>query len=207
MNLYEQLGVSDDATPDDIKSAYRDRVRAVHPDKGGSNEECAAVNHAYAILSDPSSRAAYDRGDIDEDGSVSAAQALLETIWSEILGNRHTFIAASTDLVAVAQRMTAAVRNQIALDRNKITIERDRLQDIASRLTNADILQAVTQAKAAALTKQLSALDAQDATAVAAAAMLEHAKYRYETDPVRARGGVPYEDLFRRSQYTSTTTV
>lgn len=57
------LGINRTASQTDIKTAYRDKIRTAHPDiAGGSDEEAAHLNEAYAILSDPERRAAYDRG-------------------------------------------------------------------------------------------------------------------------------------------------
>lgn len=58
---YEVLGVASDATTKQIKDAYRRALRSAHPDQGGSVEDSQRVNAAYATLSDPSSRTAYDR--------------------------------------------------------------------------------------------------------------------------------------------------
>lgn len=60
-DLYEILGVARDASPDEIKRAYRRRAREAHPDAGGDEEHFKQVTHAYRILSDPDSRARYDR--------------------------------------------------------------------------------------------------------------------------------------------------
>lgn len=61
MSYYETLGVEPDATADDIKANYRRAAAKAHPDKGGSNEEMARVNRAYAVLSDADKRAHYDQ--------------------------------------------------------------------------------------------------------------------------------------------------
>lgn len=68
MNHYERLGVSPTADPAVIKAAYRARVAAAHPDRadGARDErlrtaETAALNAAYAVLTDPVRRADYDR--------------------------------------------------------------------------------------------------------------------------------------------------
>lgn len=61
MNHYETLGVARDATPEQIKAAYRKASKKAHPDKGGSDEAMAAVNQAHDVLSDPERRKHYDR--------------------------------------------------------------------------------------------------------------------------------------------------
>lgn len=57
---YEVLGVRPDDPLDVIRAAWRTRIRAVHPDRGGDPAEAAAVNAAWELLSDPVRRARYD---------------------------------------------------------------------------------------------------------------------------------------------------
>jgi hypothetical protein len=60
-NPYEALGVLRDATPDEIKKAYQRAASANHPDRAeGDQAKMAEINEAYAILSDPESRARFD---------------------------------------------------------------------------------------------------------------------------------------------------
>jgi len=62
-DYYEILGVERDANQADIKKQYRRLSKEHHPDKGGDGEVFAEINEAYTVLSDPTTRAAYDRGE------------------------------------------------------------------------------------------------------------------------------------------------
>lgn len=63
MNLYEVLGVSKQATVREIKKAFRERIKCVHPDVVGGSGDTALLNrlcYAKDILCDVASRREYD---------------------------------------------------------------------------------------------------------------------------------------------------
>lgn len=64
-DLYEVLGVARNASPEEIKSAYRRLARQFHPDVNPespeSEERFKEIGQAYAILSDENKRVRYDR--------------------------------------------------------------------------------------------------------------------------------------------------
>jgi curved DNA-binding protein len=63
-DYYEVLGVPRDATAEAVKKAYRQQARKYHPDVNKAPEAEARmkdVNEAYAVLSDPERRAAFDQ--------------------------------------------------------------------------------------------------------------------------------------------------
>ena len=63
-NHYETLGVSKDASQDEIRTAYRKLARQYHPDLHPNDENCAnkfkEINEANEVLSDPEKRKQYD---------------------------------------------------------------------------------------------------------------------------------------------------
>lgn len=57
---YQTLGVDRNASPDDIKKAYRKMAAQHHPDRGGDTAKFQDVQAAYETLSDPNKRQQYD---------------------------------------------------------------------------------------------------------------------------------------------------
>jgi curved DNA-binding protein len=63
-DYYQTLGVARDVTADDLKKAFRKLARKYHPDiskEADAEHRMKEVNEAYAVLSDPEKRAAYDQ--------------------------------------------------------------------------------------------------------------------------------------------------
>jgi curved DNA-binding protein CbpA len=64
LTYYELLRVSPRAEPEGVRAAYRKLAQQYHPDKMPGNAQAeqvmAALNEAYAVLSNPQQRARYD---------------------------------------------------------------------------------------------------------------------------------------------------
>ncbi len=76
-DYYAALNISPDATPDDIKRAYRQLARQHHPDAKGQASSTSLLfrqtQEAYELLSHPIKRAAYDRRQAEAGHSLQAA--------------------------------------------------------------------------------------------------------------------------------------
>ena len=77
-DYYAIIGVDEDASVEDIRSAYRERKNALGNANGGSKGEAAKLNKAWNVLSDPYQRGRYDEQrttavddvDVDDDAAV-----------------------------------------------------------------------------------------------------------------------------------------
>jgi DnaJ-class molecular chaperone len=69
---YDILGVTKNASPAAIKSAYRRLAKKLHPDANKQDKKAAnkfaELNAAYEIVGDEDKRKAFDRGEIDAEG-------------------------------------------------------------------------------------------------------------------------------------------
>ena len=60
-DLYQILGVTVQASPAELKTAYRNLVKKHHPDAGGDEKTILELNAAWEVLGDPEYRLEYDR--------------------------------------------------------------------------------------------------------------------------------------------------
>lgn len=92
MDHYATLGVAKNATPDEIKKAYRKLASQHHPDKGGDKAKFQEVQTAYDILSDTEKRKQYDNPSrsyqFEDFGGFSSDNINLNDLFGQIFRNQ-----------------------------------------------------------------------------------------------------------------------
>lgn len=131
-DLYAVLGLGRNAKPTQIKSAYRKKAKAAHPDHGGSAQAFADLNRAYKILSDAALRTKYDEtGEIDPlqaENADGPALNLINAMLAQVLAHDQDFI--EVDLIGA---MSDAFAKEIASHKKVITTLK-RVQTRARRM-------------------------------------------------------------------------
>ncbi len=62
MDYYSTLGITRNASQEEIKKAYRKMAMQHHPDRGGDEKKFKQISEAYEILSDPQKKQMFDMG-------------------------------------------------------------------------------------------------------------------------------------------------
>jgi len=82
-DYYQILGISRDASLEEIKKAFYKLAHKYHPDKGGDEKKFKEINEAYQVLSDKEKRAQYDRfGRVFEGGAGPGFEPGFDFQWS-----------------------------------------------------------------------------------------------------------------------------
>lgn len=117
-NHYDTLNLASDATPDEIKAAYRRAAQQAHPDKGGTQEDMQAINRAYEVLSDPERRAQYDATGEDQqiDENQKAVMELMKILQDAVVRGapdpvKHANTALANGREQVRSRISAVQRD------------------------------------------------------------------------------------------------
>lgn len=90
-DYYEVLGIARDANDKAIKNAFRDLALKYHPDRNkepGAEARFKEIAEAYAVLSDPQKRAAYDSGGMSGIAGFTPADLFAGINFEEIFGGQ-----------------------------------------------------------------------------------------------------------------------
>jgi curved DNA-binding protein CbpA len=93
--LYESLGVTPTATPDEIRAGYRNRVKDIHPDtlpadqRDAAHNAVAELSRARDLLLNPASRQLYDQFGLTDNAAYDPANVRqeAETYLMQLFGN------------------------------------------------------------------------------------------------------------------------
>jgi curved DNA-binding protein CbpA len=187
-DLYTRLDLPRDATPEQVKKAYRRLSKLYHPDPnggGGDPEAFRAVQAAYDVLGDPTSRARYDA--TGETGDRTAVrQKAAETLTSlfSVLMTAELCVPARDNLAELAKKKVAQAMEESAARHQQAKRQAAALRDAASRFTVKD---GAENLPANVLSRQAEAKDAEAAAHDKEFIVLEEAErmlaaYSYRTD-------------------------
>ena len=193
---YAVLGVGRSAAATEIKLAYRRKVQATHPDRGGDPALFMLVVRAFGLLSDPDSRRLFDETGIVDDEAVKGYRREVIVILADMFDAAvETAIATGLRLEAVnfVSQMAAAVETGLLEARGRLArTDRDisALQALRARIRRTDDDHNLFAER---LDAQVAAKTGQHATLKRRVAMLETAlaelgNYESETELIAALG-------------------
>lgn len=110
-NPYDVLGIEPSATAAEIRRAYRDKAKTLHPDQGGGTEAFQDLGEAQRLLLDEERRARFDgTGEVDgsePDNAESAAMDVIASVLENALSRVEGAELVKQDMVAGIVRTIA----------------------------------------------------------------------------------------------------
>jgi curved DNA-binding protein len=131
MDYYSILGISKNASEQDIRKAYKKQSMKHHPDRGGDEEQFKKVNEAYSVLKDPAKRQQYDNPQprFDTNTMGSTGYANFEDMFSTMFRHPHQrprqpmnsdiTVAADVDLADILTGKNLIISYRLSSGRNE----------------------------------------------------------------------------------------
>lgn len=183
VSLYDKLGVPPDATPDEIKKAYRSLAQSKHPDRqGGSTEAFVEIQKAYDVLGDTERRAHYDAtGDDGVDRTAQVAREIAATavagVLAEAIRSCSDTQLAQLNIPGMAKEALQKQARSLSRDANAIEKDVRRLTACLARADKDSVTAGVLTSAIEKATAAVAGIRAQVTDVERAIGLLDEAQY------------------------------
>jgi DnaJ-class molecular chaperone len=185
MSLYTTLGLTKDATDEQIRKAYKSSAQRTHPDKeGGNDNEFKAVQLSYDVLSDPERRKEYD-----ETGNTNQKVDLETEVIQELAGLLNSIIANTdvdhSDVFEAARKQVRTMLMQVSSHIGNIHTSIEKQRKVLKRMKceegKANTLEPILHGFIADLERQMTSM--QHKHIVFGKMLTKLNDYQYEVTP------------------------
>lgn len=121
-SYYDILGVEKDASQDEIKIAYKERVKESHPDHGGSSEDFIKITEAYETLKDEDKRKEYD-----EHGEMKGTRTISDVAISVVQTYFKKFLGSGDGILKID--VLVEIRKLLSIDEKRNIVKRKRVKN------------------------------------------------------------------------------
>jgi curved DNA-binding protein CbpA len=190
MTLYNDLGVSPDATTAQIIAAYRRKAKQHHPDAGGDPVEFAKAQRAAEILRDPEKRARYDATGVADESPVSEQVEAAEVLCNVFRQVRQQFrehghrVDLALQLKAGLMQLLESLKRERERFENEQRDNDDARHRLRHRGENADFIRGMLEEEAATIERGLGEVERKGRIFAAALEMAKDYDWIVDLDPL-----------------------
>jgi DnaJ-class molecular chaperone len=192
MTHYETLGVGKNASAEEIKRAYREKMQKAHPDKnqGGNHEEAVAIQQAFEVLSDPERRKRYD--ETGDDSAVPSIDVAARGVIVGLFRMCMDKVPESVDLIDLVRQQIAEnhihMRAEIVTASIRIAQLRRRQQRIKYKGAEKNFLDEAIETEIAKVEAKRNVIELSMRAGDRAIELLDEFEYEVERTPAPANG-------------------